>query len=103
MRFLISTASREALPIQMAGTLLEATQSWGKKYQASKKIEQLWVYAGLPAGGGIFNVASVEEMNQIMAEYPLSQFSRTEIYPLVDWDKGMVDAVTAYRKMAPPQ
>ncbi|MBI2832451.1 MAG: hypothetical protein HYX79_09360 [Chloroflexi bacterium] len=37
----------------------------------------------------MLNVNSAEELNQILAECPFGPFSETEIYPLVDFEKGI--------------
>ena len=47
-------------------------------------MEQVWNFAGVAGGGGILNVASLEELDAVMSGYPLSPFSSVEIYPLTD-------------------
>ena len=84
MRFLIVSKSKHPMPPEMAPGLLDAMSGWAKKYTANKKMEQIWAFAGTPAGGGVLNVGSLDELDSIMAEYPFGPFSDTEVYPLVD-------------------
>ncbi len=54
-------------------------------------------------GGGIVNVNSVEEFDALMAEFPVAQFSDTQVYALTDLDKALVNAENAFKKMMPPR
>jgi muconolactone delta-isomerase len=101
MKFLVTMKSRQALPVENATMILEAMREWGKKYTDNKKFEQIWSFSGLPAGGGIVNVGSLDELDSIMAECPISQFSETEIYPLVDLNRSLDNAVNAIKRMMP--
>jgi muconolactone delta-isomerase len=101
LKFLVVTKSRQSLPPEAAVMMLEGMREWAKKYSANKKFEQIWSFSGLPGGGGIVNVSSIEELDAIMAEYPLAQFSETQIYPLVDIDRSIDNAVNAIRRMMP--
>jgi muconolactone delta-isomerase len=89
--------------MEAAGPLLEAMRAWAKQGLASKKLEQVWSFAGIPGGGGIVNVASLEELDALMTESPLSQFSDTQIYALTDLDKALNNALGALKRMTPPK
>jgi muconolactone delta-isomerase len=101
MRFLVVTRSRQALPMEAAGMMIEGLQGWAKKYVSSGKFEQLWGFAGLPGGGGIANVGSIDELDSVMSEFPLAQFSEIEIYALTDLDKSIENAKNAFKRMMP--
>jgi muconolactone delta-isomerase len=101
MKFLIVTKSRQALPIEAAGMMIEGLGGWAKKYSASGKFEQIWGFAGLPGGGGILNVSSIEELDSIMSEFPLAQFSEIEIYGLTDLDKSIENGLNAIKRATP--
>ena len=66
MRFLVVSKSKHPMPPEMAQGFADAMSAWANKYTASKKLEQVWAFAGLPAGGGIANVNSFEELDAIM-------------------------------------
>jgi muconolactone delta-isomerase len=82
MKFLIVSKNKHMLPPEMAPALIDATLSWLEKY--SGKIEQAWAFAGQQGGGGIVNVESLEELDNIQIEFPLGPFSELKVYPLVD-------------------
>ena len=84
MRYLIIAQNRTPLPPEMALGILGAVSAWSEGYVAAGKIEQTWGFAGLQAGGGILNVASAEELDEVMAQFPLAPFSKVEIFGLVD-------------------
>ena len=84
MRFLITGTNKFPLPPDIGPGLVDATIAWAKKYTANGKFEQTWSVAGLPAGGMIVNVNSLEELDAISTEFPLGPFSEQEVYPLTD-------------------
>lgn len=101
MRFLIVTKSRQAIPMEAAVMLVEGMREWARKYTANKKMEQVWGFAGLPGGGGILNVTSIEELDAVMAEFPFTHFSDIQIYALTDLDKALTNGLNAFKKMMP--
>ncbi len=82
MRFLIVTRSENPVPPDMALPLVEAMGPWLERH--ASRIEQTWGFAGTQGGGGIAKVDSLEELDEMMADFPFAPFSRIEIYPLVD-------------------
>lgn len=103
MRFLIVSKVKYPIPPESGIPLLEALRGWAKQYTASKKIEQVWGFAGLLAGGGIINANSLEELSAIMMEFPLNMFNDTEIYSLIDMDQHARSSIEAIKKMMPPK
>lgn len=100
MRFLLVVKTKYPLPAEAAPGLMDAMMGWASKYTGNGKIEQVWGFAGLPAGGGILNVASLEELDAIMTDYPLALFSDTDIFPLVDLQDTLKRAKQAMQAMA---
>ena len=84
MRFLVTAKSKHQIPPEAMGGLTDAMIAWINKYTANGKMEQVWGLAGLPGGGSILNVDSLEELDTIMGEFPFGPFSDTEISAIVD-------------------
>jgi muconolactone delta-isomerase len=101
MRFLIVTMQNTPPPPDMALGLFEALSAWAKSNQEQGKIEQVWSFAGLPGGGGIANVNSLEELDALMTSFPMSPFSDIETYPLVDLEPSLENVRQAIRSMMP--
>ena len=81
MRFLVNGKNRSPVPPEAFPALLDAMLAWISRYKGKMEV---WGFAGIPGGGGIINVDSVEEMDSIMVEFPLGPFTDTEIIPLVE-------------------
>ena len=79
MRFLVTTTSKFPMPPEVAPDLIEALGAWANRYTQSGKLETVWASAGKPAGGGVLNVDSLDELDAIMTEFPVGPFS--EIFP----------------------
>ena len=92
MRFLVTLKQRYMVPPEVLVGLFDGAIAWSKKYAATKKIEQSWGFAGMPAGGGVLNVNSAEELNQIITELPLSAASDIEILPIMDMEEAINQA-----------
>lgn len=102
MKFLVVTKSKLPFPPEMALGLIEAAEGWIRKHSENGKMEQVWGFAGLQGGGGILNVASLDELDAIMTEFPFGPFSEIEVYGLADVHKGMEVMKQAVRAMTPP-
>jgi muconolactone delta-isomerase len=83
----------------MVPALFAAMKAFSARHTAAGKIEQSWSFAGLAGGGAILNVASPEELDEIMAEFPLGPFSHIEIYGLVHLDKSLDAAAKAFEAL----
>lgn len=86
MRFLIISKAKILPPPEMTPTLVNAVGEWAKKYKANGKLEQAWGFAGLQGGGGIANVNSLEDLDELMVNFPTAPFSDTNIYGLIDFE-----------------
>ena len=93
MRFLVVTTSRESMPPDMALPMMKMMQAWVAEHRSSGKTEQVWSFAGMTGGGGIFNVDSHEELDAIMGGFPFAQHSHISVYALADLDAALSDSV----------
>jgi len=99
MRFLIVTEGRNPVPPEMAMRMMDMMDAWLAEHRASGKLEAMWSFAGRPGGGGVLNVESHEELDEIMAGFPFSQTSSISIYALADIDAGVANARKVYAQM----
>ena len=104
MRFLVITKPSHPLPMEAAIGMLEGMSRWVEKNVASGKFEQIWAFAGTQGGGGVLNVESHEELDDVMSEFPFAPFSQVEILALTDLqrslDKGKQVAAAMMAAMA---
>lgn len=100
MRFLIVTISNSPMPPDMGPMLVNAMKEWLATYRANGKIEQTWSFAGITGGGGILNVESHEELDEIMTSFPFGPFSKIEVYPLSDLDRSLDAASQVMQRFA---
>lgn len=89
MKFLVVTKPKHLVPPEIVPALMDGMIAFANKYTESGKIEAIWGFAGLAGGAGIANVDSLEELDGIMAEFPLGGFSEIEILPLVDLNDSL--------------
>lgn len=99
MRFLVITKNRHPLPPEMALPTMQMFQAWLAEHRESGKLEQVWSFAGQVAGGGIANVDSHEELDAMMASWPLAQVSEATVYPLGDLDAVLEVSVANIEQM----
>jgi muconolactone delta-isomerase len=90
------------VPPDMALGLFDALSAWAKAHQEQGKLEQIWSFAGMPGGGGVANVGSLEEFDALMNGFPLSPFSTIQAYPLVDLEPSLESVRQSIRAMMPP-
>lgn len=99
MQFLIITRQASPAPPEMNGPLMEAMKAWVAEHRASGKLKAVWAFAGTPGGGGILEVGSHEELDDIMVGFPFGPFSSIEVIALSDIDKSLDGASAAITKM----
>ena len=99
MRFLVVTKSRTPAPPDPS--IVDAMTAWLDQHES--KMEQSWSFAGLNGGGGILNVESLEELDDIMAGFPFGQFSTIEVYGLADLRRSLGNTRTLMSQMAGAQ
>jgi len=99
MRFLVVSESRESMPMEMVLPAMHGMQAWLAEHRASGKLEHVWSFAGTDGGGGIVNVDSHEELDEIMSGFPFAQTSTVHVYPLADIDSSMKGAIASFEAM----
>ncbi len=87
MRFLVVT--RGSHPPPPAPEMIDAMKHWIDTHLETGKMEQVWNFAGVRGGGGIPNVASLDELDDVMAGFPFAPFSEVEIHPLTDLHESL--------------
>jgi muconolactone delta-isomerase len=93
MRFLVITHGREAVPPEMGLPMMQMMQGWLAEHRASGKLEHVWSFAGTVGGGGILNVDSHEELDEIMIGFPFGQTSDVKIHALADLDTSLASSL----------
>lgn len=99
MQFLIMTKQATPPPPEMMLPLVGAMEAWVGAQRASGKLRMIWSLAGAPGGGGIVEVASPEELDEIMAGFPFGPFSSIDVYALSDLDRSLATLRTAFTQM----
>lgn len=96
MRVLLITRNEHPIPPEAALPLFQGFAGWREKYKGN--MESFFFFAGIPGGGGVFNVPDEAALNKMMTEWPLAAFSKSEIYPILDGDVALqhyLDAIQA--------
>ena len=82
MRFLVLSEHRDQIPADAVKDLMAATDKWIDDNAETVVVN--WANAGRPGGGGIINVESLEQLEQIMLAFPLGRYSEVTITPIID-------------------
>ena len=93
MRFLIITEPKHMTPPEIVPMLVDAMKGWLEKYKSN--IVETWSSAGVAGGGGIAEVESIEQLDQMMIEFPFGPFSDIQISPITELSKSL-DSVKAH-------
>ncbi len=88
MKYLVISHQKHPMPPEMVPSLFAALRAYTARMRAAGKMEQSWSFAGLMGGGAILNVDSLEELDEVLTQFPLGPFASTEIYGLVDVDRA---------------
>jgi muconolactone D-isomerase len=99
MQFLIITKQTNPPPPEMVIPLVEAMKAWMAANRASGKSKAIWSFAGTPGGGGIFDVDSHDELDELMIGFPFGPFSSIEVFPLADIDQTLEVLKANFEKM----
>jgi muconolactone D-isomerase len=99
VKFLVLTHQTSPVPPDMAMPLLNAMQEWSARHRASGKMTQVWAFAGTPGGGGVLEVDSHEELDEIMTGFPWFPFSKIEVIALSDLDQALASARRTFEQM----
>ncbi len=101
MRVLLITRSEHPIPPEAALQLFQGFAGWREKYKGN--MESFFFFAGVPGGGGVFNVPDEAALNKMMTEWPLAAFSKSEIYPILDGDVALQHYIEALQAMGAGQ
>ena len=99
MKFLIMSHSKHPFPPEIGPALVDAMYGWPDRHSA--KMEQVWGFAGVQGGGGVLNVTLLEELDQVMTEFPFAPFSETQVIPLTEIRASLDRVKQAMAAMAP--
>ncbi len=99
MKFLVVTTSRESMPMEMVLPAMHGMQAWLAEQRASGRLTEAWSFAGMNGGGGIVEVDSHEELDEVMAGFPFAQTSDMQIYALADLDSSIERGIAAFSAM----
>ena len=100
MKFLVTSRVKYQMPPEAAPGLMDALSAWAKKYVDNGKLEIVWANAGKPGGGAIVNVASLEELDAIMIEFPIGPFSEIDVVPITDLQVSLERSKQMFQAMA---
>jgi muconolactone delta-isomerase len=99
MQFLVITKPSSAPPFEMLSPLMDGMNAWLAHWRSAGKLKESWAFAGLGGGGGIAEVASHEELEEIMVGFPWAPWSSIEIYALSDLDHSLAANRAALAQM----
>ena len=100
MKFLTIIIQKQPPPPEIMPALIEATIKWMAWAKGSGKFDVIYSIAGQPGGLGIANVDSLEELNDIIAGYPMTPFCNVQTIPLSDVDQALATQRELVKKMA---
>lgn len=75
-------------------------RDWTVKKMEEGKIAMAYALSGEHASCIVFDVDSLEELDDLLLEYPLSPYSVFEIYGLSDIARSFEKAADTYKKAA---
>ena len=73
------TPEQQRLTVQA----LEASVAKLQEWKRNGKVESYYVVSGIPSGFAIVDVSSHDELNELIADLPITMFGQLELYPLI--------------------
>jgi hypothetical protein len=67
MGLVVGKKTHPAPPEVLSG-MFDATLAWASKHKG--KMDEVWSFAWIQGGGGVFNGESLEELDTVMVECP---------------------------------
>lgn len=98
MRFLVVTRGKH--PVPPSPELVDAMKGWVDRHLESGQMEQTWNFAGVRGGGGILDVESLDELDDIMTGFPFGPYSEIEVLPLTDLHESLDRVRSQLARMA---
>jgi muconolactone delta-isomerase len=84
MKFVMISKPKHRVPPELSISLIDALIAYIDKYSKSGHFEDVWSFVGNQGGAAVLVADSFEELDGMVAEYPLGPFSDTEVYPVID-------------------
>lgn len=103
MKFLAILIQKQQPPPEIMPALVEATIQWMAQAKGSSKFDAIFSIAGQPGGGGICNVDSLEELDDLIQGYPMTPFCDVQTFPLSDVDHALATMREQVKKMGAPK
>lgn len=100
MQFLVVTKQTGSPSFEMLSSLMDGMDAWLAHWRSAGKLKDVWAFAGLGGGGGVVEVGSHEELEEVMAGFPWAAWSSIEIYALSDLDHSLAVNRAAFEQMA---
>jgi hypothetical protein len=98
MRFLVTTDPKHMAPPELIPMLIDGMDGWLSKYKSN--FVAVWSSAGKPGGGGIVEVDSPEQLDQMMIEFPFGPFSEIRIMPIVELRESLRKVKAHFEQVA---
>jgi len=98
MRILVMTRPKFLAPPEQLPMLFQGFAAWRERYRSMTEVFEF--FAGGSGGFGIVNVPDEATLNQIMLEWPFTQFSEIEARPVVNGDTALAQWQAALQAMA---
>lgn len=89
MQFLVITKQASAPPLELSLPLMQAMEGWVAEQRAAGRVKAIWAFAGVPGGGGLVEVASHEELDELMIGFPFAPWSSIEVLAVSDLDHNL--------------
>ena len=99
MQFLMISKQSSPPPPEAVVPLIDAMEAWMAQGRKDGTLKAAWSFAGTQGGGGILEVESHEQLDEIMAGFPFGPFSSTEVYALADLDKSLAASRAVFEQM----
>ncbi|HEY8475752.1 MAG TPA: muconolactone Delta-isomerase family protein [Chloroflexota bacterium] len=99
MRFLIHSQPRVGANEELVAQLYPKAVEWLKARKSEGKLEAVYSFADRPGGVSIANVQSLEELNDLIQDYPLFPVSDLEAMPLIDFERASQRTLTKIREL----
>jgi len=82
--FLVYGRVTHQVPPDLAVELTDAYLTYVKKWKAAGAVDQVWNYVACLGGCMIVNLASPDELDQMLMEHPFVPYMEVAVEPLVD-------------------
>lgn len=99
MRFLvIDRGGTIELPPSQGYDLFMKTRDWVRRMMDEGKIELAYALSGQMSSVMVYNAGSHEELDDMLQDYPLSNYAVFEVYPLSDALHSFEKAAQSFRE-----